>query len=260
MRHPASGPRRQIAHTSTSWNDASWYVGMVGARGHQYHRHLALPALLDLLHARPGERVLDVGCGPGVPARPLARLGVTYTGLDLSPHMICEARRQHGAHGRFRVGDARHLRAECQGDAPYDAVTFLFSLQDMQPLDTILREAAGVLRPGGALVAVLTHPCFRVPRHSGWGWDGARKLHHRRIDRYLSALSVPSGPPHARTLSFHRPLQDYVHALFQAGLSVEALRELPLTPALQRRAEVEGAPVNPDIPTLLALRARKGPA
>ena len=252
MRHPAPGPRRRPAPAATSWDDAGWYLGMVGARGHRYHRQLALPALTELLAPFPGLRLLDVGCGPGVPARLLDRHGVVYSGLDLSPRMVAQARRLHGAHGRFRVGDARHLRAECHGEAPFDAVSFLFSLQDMEPLGGILREAAGVLRPGGVLVAVLTHPCFRVPRHSGWGWDVGRKLHHRRIDRYLSPLSVPSGPAGARTTSFHRPLQDYVTALFEAGLRVEALQEL--APPSPRAND----PANPEIPALLALRARKG--
>jgi hypothetical protein len=36
------------------------------------------------------------------------------------------------------------------------------------------------------MVLLLTHPCFRVPRQSGWGWDEQRKLQYRRVDRYLT--------------------------------------------------------------------------
>lgn len=238
-----------------AWDAADWYVGMAGAHGHAYHRHLALPALFELLDARPGERVLDLGCGPGVPATPLAQLGAHYTGLDASPRMVAQARRLHGRAGRFVVGDARDLRGSLGQVPPFDAAFFLFSLQDMDDVPAALLEAARVLRPGGRLVAVLTHPCFRVPRQSGWGWDERRQLRYRRVDRYLSPLAVPSGPPGARTRSFHRPLQDYVNALFAAGLRLEVLRELAPSAALQR--QLGGAPGNPDIPALLAWRARK---
>lgn len=228
---------------------------MVGARGHLYHRQLALPALLELLCARRGESLLDVGCGPGVPATPLARLGVRYTGLDASPRMIAEARRRHGRAGEFVVGDARALDVALRGRPRFDAVTFVFSLQDMEPLDVVLTEAARVLRRGGRLVAVLTHPCFRVPRQSGWGWDERRKLSYRRVDRYLTPLRVPSGREGVRTVSHHRPLQDYVNALFGTGLALEALRELAPTEVMRRA--LKSTNDNPDIPAVLALRARK---
>ncbi|MBB6098467.1 SAM-dependent methyltransferase [Deinobacterium chartae] len=253
---PSSRSSRRAV--TTAWESSDWYLGMVGRRGHLYHRHLALPALLALLEPQPGERLLDVGCGPGVPAPHLARLGVHYTGLDASPRMIAQARKHHARSGTFVVGDARHLRAAVGQNATFDAVSFVFSLQDMHPLEQVLSEAAGVLRPGGRLVAVLTHPCFRVPRQSGWGWDACRKLAYRRVDRYLSPLCVPARRAGgAGTLSFHRPLQDYVAALFAAGMTLEALRELAPTDAMRRQLGRSAAPDNPDIPALLALRARR---
>src|SRR5207249_5233553 len=50
-----------------------------------------------------GEKVLDIGCGPG------DRLGtlpeVSYTGFDLNPGYIAEAQRRHGGQGRFFCAD-----------------------------------------------------------------------------------------------------------------------------------------------------------
>ena len=62
----------------------------------------------------------------------------------------------------------------------------------------------------------MTHPCFRVPRQSGEGWDEQRKLLYRRVDRYLSPLAVPMkayAGGRAATWSYHRPLEDYVNGL-----------------------------------------------
>ena len=41
----------------------------------------------------------------------------------------------------------------------------------VDPLEPALASAAWALRPGGRLALLLTHPCFRIPRQSGWGWD-----------------------------------------------------------------------------------------
>lgn len=238
---------------NTAWSEADWYLGMAGRHGHAYHRFLALPALLDWLELPHGARVLDIGCGPGVPAPHLWQRGLRYTGIDSSGQMIRQARAWHGRYGSFLVGDARTL--DDVVDGPFDAAFFLFSLQDMQPLERVIEQAATCLKPGGLLIAVLTHPCFRVPRFSGWGWDQARQLHFRRVDRYLTPLPVFNRQ--SATTSFHRPLQDYFTALAQAGLAITQLRELAPTTEMLRRIHRGDQAANEDIPALLILQARR---
>jgi hypothetical protein len=106
----------------------------------------------------------------------------------------------------------------------------------------------------------MIHPCFRVPRQSGWGWDAQRQLQFRRVDRYLTPLSVPmrsTGEGRAATRSYHRPLEHYVRMLAAAGFAIDALREVPAQPVARgspspahRRAETE-------FPLFLGLRARR---
>ena len=166
--------------------------------------------------------------------------------------------------GRFLLGDARKLAALPGLRAgSFDGVTFLLSLQDMDPLGPVLAAAAWALRPGGRVAILLTHPAFRVPRQSGWGWDEGRRLQYRRVDRYLTPLPVPMQPlegrPDAATRSFHRPLSAYVNALADAGLLVERMVELPGHKAV---APADRAPAadraRQEIPLFLALRAREG--
>ena len=176
-------PRKNQAQPSgsASWDPvADWYAGWVGPEGSEHHRRLAIPALLDLLRPAAGEHVLDVGCGPGVLAPRIASAGTRYTGVDASRRLIAFARRHHGAQGRFVVGDATRLR-EVQGveEGACDAAVFLLSIQDIDPLEGALRSAAWALRPGGRMVMLMTHPCFRIPRQSGWGWDTQRRLRYR---------------------------------------------------------------------------------
>jgi ubiquinone/menaquinone biosynthesis C-methylase UbiE len=245
---------------------ADWYDGWVGEGGSEHHRETALPALLTLLGAEPEEQILDLGAGQGVLATAIAEAGAHYTGVDASPRLIALARQRHAAHGRFLVGDARNLSALRELKiASFDAVTFLLSLQDMDPLGAVLSQAAWALKPEGRVVLLLTHPGFRVPRQSGWGWDGVRKLLYRRVDRYLTPLPVPmkvlpGQPPGEATRSFHRPVSAYVNALASCGLLVDRMAEIPghkppPLPDASAHDAVERA--RQEFPLFLGLRARK---
>jgi SAM-dependent methyltransferase len=102
--------------------------------------------------APPGGRVLDVGCGPGRLAIPLARHGLDVTGLDLDPAMIERARINAGRalgddrRPTFVVGDAASLAFP---DGSFDLVVSTMSMHHWEDPIAGLREIARVLRPGG---------------------------------------------------------------------------------------------------------------
>lgn len=235
---------------------ADWYDGWVGADGSHHHRKLAIPAVLQLLELQRGEQILDVGCGQGVLAPHITSSGARYTGVDISPKMIAIARRRH--RGRFLRGDARHLhRVSALRPGSFDAAVFLLSIEDMNPLESVIQSAAWALRDGGRIVVLMRHPCFRVPRQSGWGYDADRKLNYRRVDSYLTPLSVPMKPYEQSetgvTISFHRPLHHYINTLAMYGYMVDYLDEIvthqPGSGQHERRADEE-------FPLFMALRAR----
>jgi SAM-dependent methyltransferase len=248
--------------SDTSWERvAGWYDGWVGAHGSRYHQALAIPVALDLLAARPGEAILDVGAGQGVLAPRIARLGASYTGVDASPRLIDVARRRHGGQGRFLVGDARHLR-DVAGlhRGQFAAAIFLLSIQDMDPLEPIFASVAWALGPSGRVVIVMSHPAFRQPRHAGWGFDEGRKLRYRRVDAYLSPMAVPmkiigNAPP---TRSYHRPISSYVNALAAAGFAIDAMLEVPdKLDDIRSPSRRAGTRAAAEIPLFLAIRARR---
>ncbi|MFF1708940.1 class I SAM-dependent methyltransferase [Streptomyces sp. NPDC058268] len=104
----------------------------------------------------PGSRVLDVGCGTGVPtARQLADAGHTVLGIDLSSGMLALARKNvPGQNAEFRQLDVAALRAEGpEGVGKFDGIAAFFALL-MLPRAEIpyaLRLLHGLLRPGGLL-------------------------------------------------------------------------------------------------------------
>src|SRR5262249_1975171 len=113
------------------------------------------------LRVRPGERGLDIGCGPGFLSCELAReVGPTgrVASIDASPEMLEAARARAAREGladRIEVasGDAARL------DFPGGAFDFVVAVQVylyVAEIEQALGEAARVLRPGGRLVVVDT--------------------------------------------------------------------------------------------------------
>jgi hypothetical protein len=133
----------------------------------------------------------------------------------------------------------------------------------MDPLEDVLACAVWALKPAGRVVLLLTHPAFRIPRQSGWGWDEGRKLLFRRVDRYLTPLAVPMKPFPGRevrgvTRSFHRPIQAYVNGLADHGFCLDRLEEIPAHKS-SKSAPSERAErmARREIPLFLGLRARR---
>lgn len=101
-------------------------------------------------------RILDLGCGPGLYAERLARLGHTVRGIDFSPASIEYARENAAKEGitcAFELADVR--QADYGQDGSLDLVMLLYGeFTVFRPADaqTILRKARAALRPGGLLL------------------------------------------------------------------------------------------------------------
>ena len=105
-------------------------------------------ALIDLLAPRPGEVVLDLGCGTGHLTAQIADAGASVLGVDSSAEMIAEARQAYPALA-FEVGDARHLIL----DGRFDAVFSNAVLHWVTEPDLAAAGIARALKPGGRFVA-----------------------------------------------------------------------------------------------------------
>ncbi len=120
---------------------------MTGGRHHAWRR-LTARALV-----RPGDRVVDVGCGTGDLAIACLRAGAARVlGVDFARPMLTHAYRKAGRHARrvfsFAAGDATRLPL---ADASVDVWCSAFMVRNIPDLDAALAEAHRVLRPGGRL-------------------------------------------------------------------------------------------------------------
>ena len=111
-------------------------------------------ALVRSLGIVSGMRVLDLGCGDGTTAIPLAQLGAEVTGIDISSPLVAAGRKRAEALGlsnvTFQEGDACKL--EGVADQKFDLVMSIFgAMFAPKPFD-VAREMVRVTKPGGRVV------------------------------------------------------------------------------------------------------------
>jgi demethylmenaquinone methyltransferase/2-methoxy-6-polyprenyl-1,4-benzoquinol methylase len=139
-------------------------------------------ALVEMVDAAPGDRVLDVATGTGMVAQRLVeRYGCTVVGLDQSPQMLS------GAHARLASDTRLGARVSLvQGEAErlpfasaeFDHLTFTYLLRYVEDPGATMVELARVVKPGGRIASLE----FAVPDGAVW----------RRLWRLYTRVGLPS--------------------------------------------------------------------
>jgi ubiquinone/menaquinone biosynthesis C-methylase UbiE len=127
--------------------------GLVAGWTMSFGRGRSTRLVLDLARVGPGDRVLDVGCGPGLFLRGVAARGATAVGVDPSARMRRLALRRIPAGLRSKItvveGSAEHLPLE---DGSATVAWAVASFHHWSDPDAGLAEVHRVLAPGGRLL------------------------------------------------------------------------------------------------------------
>ena len=157
-----------------------------------------------------GLKLADIGCGGGLVAEPMTRLGFRVTGLDADAQAIATARAHAAASGLtidYRVADIETL---VRAGEQFDVVLALEIVEHVTDRDAFLAALAALVKPGGALVGATLN---RTPRSFALAIVGAE---------YVLGW-VPRGTHDWRR--FVRP-SEFVLGLRRAGLTTTCLAGL----------------------------------
>jgi ubiquinone/menaquinone biosynthesis C-methylase UbiE len=133
-----------------------------------------------------GRLVCDLGCGPGRDVEWLAERGHDVIGIDLSPAMLCEARRRL-PNARLVLGDARGLPLPTASMAGVWSCS-VFVHFDRAGTTRALGEVARVLRAGGAFYLGLE--CGNKPEWRPDSRGGRRRFHFWQPDDLAVAIQA----------------------------------------------------------------------
>ena len=123
-----------------------WFETPVGRLVGQYESAL----LLELLDPRPGERILDVGCGTGLFTHEVLNCGAVVTGLDLSGPMLAKALARNG--GRAFTGLCADMCALPFPANCFDKIFSMTAIEFAANAGGVVAELDRVARRGGCIV------------------------------------------------------------------------------------------------------------
>lgn len=98
-----------------------------------------------------GLSILDIGCGGGILAEPLARMGAEVTGLDATAQAIAAAK-QHAKQSGLKIDYRLSTIERFKPNRKYDVVVASEVLEHVADAESFLTHAAALVRPGGVLV------------------------------------------------------------------------------------------------------------
>lgn len=163
-------------------------------------------ACMDRCRLRPGDEVLDLGCGSGVFSHLLSRHGVKMTALDISPELVTAGRKRY-PEVEFLVGDAENLPLPA---GRFDAVFLGGVIHHFPGPERLAREVARVLRRGGAFFA------FDPNRRNPFMW-----LYRDRSSPFYSSVGVT---PNERPVVDREVSRVFVEAGFEVASDYMSVR------------------------------------
>lgn len=170
-----AAPDLPVPNHHASHGGFSGVSGLLAAIKFLSGRGAAARLAIELAELRRGERLVDIGCGPGVAAHDAHDVGAEVVGVDPSKVMlrVARARWWRDSQASWRVGTAESVPV---ADGWANVVWSLATVHHWVELDAGIAEVQRVLAPGGRLVAIerrIEDPYAEGTASHGWTVDQA---------------------------------------------------------------------------------------
>lgn len=164
-----------------------WFASRAGAFA--FARERALLARLIAGWPRRGQRLLEIGCGPGLFLEGFWEAGFEVSGLDKDPYMIRRCRERLGNRAELHLGQAQHLPFD---DNEFDFAVLLTVLEFTSEPARVLLEAARVAHKGLLVGFLNRHSLYYLEKGRTWPWATRGRLRrvHWHTGREMRRLVV----------------------------------------------------------------------
>jgi ubiquinone/menaquinone biosynthesis C-methylase UbiE len=166
-------------------------------------------------HLRPGDRVLELGCGTGTTAIRLADAAGEIVATDFAEAMLAIARQRAAEAGAKNLTFVRHDAASAVAIGPFDVVMAFNLLHLVRDLDAVLASMAAALKPGGLLAVKAL--CLGEPGLS---------LKFRAALLLLPLMQLAGRAPWLA----RRDVAAFEQAIRRAGFEIVEVGDYPATP------------------------------
>lgn len=221
---------------------AEYWDDYMGEHSNRFHREIVRPKTEELLAVAEGQTILDMACGNGNFSRRLADLGALVTAFDYSAKMIERAKQRSAEYGEridYRVADATDEAALTGfGAERYDAAVANMALMDIADITPLAKALQQLLKPQGAFVFSIPHPCFQGPNtrriHESEDVGGAVVIRNSvQVAKYLTPEPMELIGIHGQPVPhfiFHRPIAYYINLFVQCGFVLDGWEEPSFAP------------------------------
>lgn len=215
---------------------ADWWDDRIGD-GNEFQNYLIEPATERLLAVKPGERILDIGCGAGRFTRRMATLGASIVAIDHAERFLDRAREGTTE----RIERIRYLKLDATdppalvslGEECFDAAVCTMALMDMSSITPLISSLPRLLKPQGRFVFSVSHPAFNsgTARHVGEQFEHDGEVTTRSgitVTEYAKpfgyrGLGIPGQPE--PQYYFHRSISLLFNTCFKYGFVLDAMEE-----------------------------------